>query len=128
MQPRKRSSPRQGFSSKGAVGDSAVDTAAAMPIQPYANGEVNCDGATNATDAHFIAEYVAGKRGPLPHPSSSGETEEFLYYHSDPLGIGNVVTDEGMLQRRKSMGYSRSRNRLVCVGCVLAVTRPWRME
>jgi len=59
-----------------------------------ASGGVIYDGATNATDARIIAEYVVGERTQRPDPPASGETEQFLYYHTGHLGSGNVVTDQ----------------------------------
>ena len=56
----------------------------------FMNGDVNFDGATNATDAKMIAQYVAGLRD-LPTPPD--QTQKLLFYHSDHLGGSNIITD-----------------------------------
>ena len=56
----------------------------------FPRGDVNFNGATNATDAKMIAQYVAGLRD-LPTPSA--HTQKLLFYHSDHLGGSNIITD-----------------------------------
>ena len=96
----------QSFPRGDVNGDANVDVADAMLIQQvvdgrrqtddsvfgagFFNGDVNYDGATNATDTRIIMEYAVGLRSLPPAPE---QTQKFLYYHTDHLGSSNVVTD-----------------------------------